>query len=169
MRRKIQESQPGVQSSRSSPGNRYDTRGILQSVRAALSVSTTRQSKQCHRCHMSVSASHQHQTLYQCAHQPSCSTCHVAHPSCSRLIISSGELPVAGQQGAGAGKQAAHCHREQTYMRSEDTMREQVCLAEHNADLGQPVTSQGFATLQATALCCIHTTTHAARDPSGGA
>jgi hypothetical protein len=37
---------------------------------------------------------------------------------------------------------------EQTYMRSEDTMREQVCLAEHNADLGQPVTSQGFATLQ---------------------
>lgn len=45
---------------------------------------------------------------------------------------------------------------EQTYMRSEDTMREQVCLAEHNADLGQTVSSQGFATLQvgvAAATC----------------
>jgi hypothetical protein len=47
---------------------------------------------------------------------------------------------------------------EQTYMRSEDTMREQVCLAEHSADLGQPVTSQGFATLQVTALCCTNPT-----------
>jgi hypothetical protein len=37
---------------------------------------------------------------------------------------------------------------EQTYMRSEDTMREQVCLAEHSAQQGHALTTQGFATLQ---------------------
>jgi hypothetical protein len=43
----------------------------------------------------------------------------------------------------------------QTYMRSEDTMREQVCLAEHSAEQGQAVTTQGFATLQVRAAAAL--------------